>query len=504
MGKKKSVVLMTLLTIVIVVLCAMIVVPTFTLPFLFKGAVSDRNPVVKTYDFGADLGGGYYTYYFPEGVISETEYKRECESKEEDADKLQKYQDSYFKHGGLYLSTDPDDGIVEDDKDSSGNYVVKEEFRNHFKAAAKEIGSRYEKKGYSSFRVSVVDDYALRVELPASEPSTSAGSVITYFSYTGEFTLSDGTSTLFEEGKNVVPADYFKSFSAEEKQGSSYVKVKLTNKGRRLIKEITTTLAASSSSDSSSSPALSFKVGEETVIQLSVTSAIDDTTMYIGGSSYDYETAKTVSVLLDSAVHAGDLGINFKTDEAKTFEPVYGSNALTLLYIALAIVLLAAIVLPIIKYRGFGGAMAYSTLSYFIVTALCFAFITSGIFEFMLGSVLIFLFGLFMTILLNAYIYGAVKSEFETGKTVESSVKAGYKKTLAGVVDVYVVLIGAALALLIGAAGLHTMALQALICFVTGAFCNLLWTRFISHMMLSASKNKYKYFRLVREDDDDE
>ena len=66
------------------------------------------------------------------------------------------------------------------------------------------------------------------------------------------------------------------------------------------------------------------------------------------------------------------------------------------------------------------------------------------------------------------------------------------------------VLIGAALALLIGAAGLHTMALQALICFVTGAFCNLLWTRFISHMMLSASKNKYKYFRLVREDDDDE
>ena len=87
MGKKKSVVLLTLITIVIVVLCAMIVVPSFELPFLWNGAVSEWNPVVKTYDLGADLGGGYYTYYYPEGIISETEYKDECESFE-DADKL--------------------------------------------------------------------------------------------------------------------------------------------------------------------------------------------------------------------------------------------------------------------------------------------------------------------------------------------------------------------------------------------------------------------------------
>ena len=57
MGKKKSVVLLTLLTIVIVALCAMIVVPSFELPFLWNGAVSNWNPVVKTYDLDANLGG---------------------------------------------------------------------------------------------------------------------------------------------------------------------------------------------------------------------------------------------------------------------------------------------------------------------------------------------------------------------------------------------------------------------------------------------------------------
>jgi hypothetical protein len=48
------------------------------------------------------------------------------------------------------------------------------------------------------------------------------------------------------------------------------------------------------------------------------------------------------------------------------------------------------------------------------------------------------------------------------------------------------------------------MALQALICFGVGVFCNLLWVRVINHIHLSACKNKYQYFRFVREDDDDE
>ena len=60
--------------------------------------------------------------------------------------------------------------------------------------------------------------------------------------------------------------------------------------------------------------------------------------------------------------------------------------------------------------------------------------------------------------------------------------------------------------ILLGApgAGKGTLASQIVICTITGAFCNLLWGRAINYMLLSASKNKYKYFRFVREDDDDE
>ena len=141
MGKKKSVVLLTLITIVIVALCAMIAVPSFDLPFPVNGAESTWHPVVDTYDFDEDLGGGYYTYYYPEGVISEAEYKTECESREGDADRLEEYTSSYTAHGGIYLSTDPDDGVVEED--GNGGYTVTESFRTSFEAAAKEIASRF-------------------------------------------------------------------------------------------------------------------------------------------------------------------------------------------------------------------------------------------------------------------------------------------------------------------------------------------------------------------------
>jgi preprotein translocase subunit SecD len=102
------------------------------------------------------------------------------------------------------------------------------------------------------------------------------------------------------------------------------------------------------------------------------------------------------------------------------------------------------------------------------------------------------------------YIYNAIKAEFNLGKTVESSVKGGYKKTIWAIVDTYAVLVLASLALIIGAAGLQTMAFQALICVLAAAFINLAWARIINYTLLSASNNKYKYFRFVREDDDDE
>ena len=85
MGKKKSTILMVLLTIVMVVLLFITAFPTMTIPF--TDGVKIWNPAVTQYDLGADLGGGYYAYYYPVGVISETEWK------ELDAEEQESYTD---------------------------------------------------------------------------------------------------------------------------------------------------------------------------------------------------------------------------------------------------------------------------------------------------------------------------------------------------------------------------------------------------------------------------
>ncbi|MBQ3220414.1 MAG: hypothetical protein IJB34_00460 [Clostridia bacterium] len=490
MGKKKSVVLMVLLTIVIVVLTALTVLPTFSIP----GTPKKWQPVALQYDFGTDLGGGYYAYYYPEGVITQTEFESNGESEED-----------YLKVGSLYLSKDEDDGIV-------SNGAVTEEFKTAFNAAAKEIANRFEAKGFSDYRLSIVDNYSIRVELPASQ-SSEVGSVMAYLALTGEVDIQMSGATVDElKEEGVTAKDLIKSVSVATKYKTAYMKVNFTSLGKSMIervKEDLSTAPTSSSADTSSDVTLNIMIGEQViaaVYQDTITS--NNSEARVLAVAQDYKaTVETFAILLNSALNNGGYDISFRevaNSDIRAFEPVYGENAVTLLYIALAIVLVLVLVVPALVMGRYGLVASYSSLSYLIVVGMCFAFITNGVFEITLGSVLVFLAGLVLMNALHYSVYGAIKKEFDNGRTVEASVKSGFNKTLWNTVDIYAVLLLGALALLLGVAGTYTLALQAIICVVTGAFCNLLWARAINYTFLSASKNKYKYFRFVREDDDDE
>lgn len=494
MGKKKSVVLLTLITIVILVFCAVSAFPSFPLSVFDKDSVKVWTPAAAQYDLDADLSGGYYTHYYPEGVISETEYDAKKEDLQVDADKLEEYVNGYVRHKGLYLSTDEELDVVKYNS-TTDEYEVTEGFKSAFEETAELVASRFEKRGYSAYRVSVVDDYALKIELPASE--SNASTVFSYFAYTGEFNVTnDSDEELMGFGDDAASL-YIKSFKAKESNDQAYIEIKTTKKGSTKMEELVESGAST----------LNFNVGDNVVLNPSPSyiSEQSDNVWVIGMT--DLGVAKTLCVVMNSALENGDVGLTFEAQENAiygSYGPVYGKNARNLLFIAVVIAVVLLIVLPVVKFGGYGVAMAYSTFTYFGVTAFCFAFITEKLFEVTAGTALVFLLGLIVTLLLSVRTYEAIKKEFSLGKTVASSVKAGNKKTLLGAVDVCAVLVLGSLALLIGAAGLHTFAIQALICSVAAAFCSLLWTRVISYLLLSASHDKYKYFRFVREDDDDE
>ncbi|MBE5740639.1 MAG: hypothetical protein E7349_07330 [Clostridiales bacterium] len=496
MGKKKSVVLMTLLTIVIVVLSALTAFPKIdNLP----GTVKKWNPAMMQYDLGMDLGGGYYAYYYPEGVITETEYENNLADKT-DEEKAE-YAESYFNPEGssLYFDTDEDKNIVSDG-------VISEDFTAAFNAAAAEIEARYAAMGYSDYSVAIVDNYAIKVTLPASE--VNAGQVISSFMLTGEMTIQKGGSVIDElKGKETKVSDLIKSISVGTQYDVAFLRINFTKAGKEMLAGVKSSLTASTGA-STEATTLDILVGETKLVSIYQDHISDNNTAkvpmaYVENKDY----VEMASVLLNSVLKNGSFDIEFQTlatSDIRSFAPVYGENIMTMIFIAGAIAIVGLIALAIVKMGRFGGVSAYNSASYLIVVGLCFAFISKGVFEITLGSVLVFFAGLVLVNVLQAYVYNAIKAEFSLGKTVESSVKAGYNKTFWTVVDVYAVLLLASLALLIGGAGVYTLALQAIICVITGAFCNLLWGRFINFTFLSASKNKYQYFRFVREDDDDE
>ncbi len=517
MGKKKSVVLMSLITIVILVLCAIVAFPKVTVPG--TGGIKKWNPAALQMDLGADFSGGHYAYYYPSGVISETEYENNVGALRDE--ELTEYQNSYKKYKSLYLSTDEDDCIYTADNPDE----VSAGFKDAFAKAVEVISDRFAKRAQatgSTYRVAVVDDYAIRVDISATENSkemdSSAYVSQAFAQYANMGALSfevatDSDSTLVDQlkepkadGSDPTVNDLIKKISVKNQYKVSFIKITFTDLGKEMIKEFKANSEATS---------LNLVMGGESIMAITTDSITDDNEVEYG-AQYEEQVlyAETISVLLNSALDEGAVLMNgnektpleFKAPtaaEIRSYDPVYG-DSLVWVYVAVLAALVIACAIGIIKMGGFGVMNVYASLSYLVISALCFAFVSGGVFAVTLGSVFVFLAGLALTNVLHVYIYNAIKAEVALGKTVASSVKNGYKKTLWNIVDVYAVLLLGAVALLIGVASLNAIASQAVVCILAGAFCNLLWGRVINVMLLSASKDKYKYFRLVREDDDDE
>lgn len=498
MGKKKSVVLLTLITIVIVVLCAVAVFPSFHLSVFKKDSVKTWNPVVTLYDTDEELGGGYVARYYPAGVISATEYDSNCRSisEQESEEKLQEYKDSYEKHGGVYLSKNEDDKVMRRVSDENGErYEVTDAFKAWFEETADLVAARYASMQYSSLCVSVADGYVLEVKLPKSSVSSSVSSALTSFAYTGELTISDGTNTY--PGKLETATDYFASFKVKTSGTSAYLQIKTTDKGSEILNTF-----------SSGSSTVTLKIGDDTVLSPtgSYFENLSGNTWAIGLNNE--EAGKILAATLDSALRytQGDSGYSFDSDktEIASYEAVYGENGKTMLYVAALIVLAIALILPLILYKGYGVAMAYGTVTYFLIVAFLYAYVTNAVFEISAVSALLFAAGLALIFAVESRVYNKIKAEVALGKTVASSVKNAFKKTLLPAVDVCVAAVLASVAFLIGGSLLNTVAAQAVICFAAASFVCLLWTRVINYLLFSAAKDKYAFYRLKREDDDDE
>ncbi len=529
MGKVKSAICLTLMSLLIAVMCFFCTV-TFHLNAVetFHSTVS---LTAKDITLGSQLdddnylGGGYTAIYYPEGVISAKAYEddldhyravynellegdpTEASQKTKDAKKqVEDYEKKYpaeLRVGGLCLESEV---ASEDGKTISGDYKAK--IQKTFRI----MKERYEALHIDGAKLEIVSDYALRITLP--QTYSNRNFAFQYMSYSGAITvlygkdLDSATVILPENKRNAVIGDYLTGFSSRTgADGTSFVSISFTDKGREIVKNATADATSStdsnSSSNSSSSQKMFFKIGdsENAVLEFSVSSQVDQSTMYISGN-YTGESARATAILMDSALEDGDsedLSVNFYGDDMIRIPALYGDNALMLLYIAFGVCVVAMAVFFFVRYGLLGFAHLFTYLLFLFSMLLCIwaiPFLNMSV-----GTVIALLLASLVFAVSDAMPYEYARNEYSLGRTMTASVKSAYKKSFWHVFDLHVVLAAFAFILYgVALTGLSSFAFVFGLGIGFSALCSLLVGRLAWASMMAFTPRKGAFCRFKREE----
>lgn len=500
MGKVKSAIITALLVAAILVLALFA-----TISLNLSGGVKRYNSFVSKISLGGDFSGYASTVIYPEGVRSDADYKDVVNDLDENnAKKREEYQSKYTQKGSLWVDKDKlggDEGAA---------------FAQSVSSDAEIISDRLSQKGYTSYSVSVVDGYAIKISVPTgfsyaalknydsnerNSALTQIGHSVNYLTLDGELSLRD--SSTYEGSKSVLLKigermdDYVKSASVYSLGGNNALKIELTNEGFTQVNAALTKQGASGTAYlfmGETSLGLTFTMGTE----------LTDKTLYFEA---DKSYSEDYAIAIDSVARGNT--IQNKYNDAKessgstlvSVGPEFGEYAAVWLGVTILVIIVAAVIYSVIKYRLLGLVNAIMIMAYSV--ALATALLLTGV-QVTIAGALTAVLGLAVLCVSNFYAFESVRYETAAGRTIQSSVKLGYKKSLFGILDVHIVLIIASAVMAL--AGVGELAACGLIFLIGVAASYVLhWlTRFMWYVLSSPVRNKFKFCGFERKVEDDE
>lgn len=499
MGKIKSAICVTLFTLLIAALCFICTVSfsygtdgVHTFNSILRLTAKDADLGAK---YGSDgyLGGGYTVVYYPEGVISAKEYE-ETRASYTDGDELQKYTDKYvaYANGAVYLDKDEVCG---------GGDTPSESYLADFDATYDLLYSRYSELKKDGVKLEIRDKLTIGAFLPKDLMQNELYA-FTVNSYVGGVTVRYGTSTDASAAETVLPAradktigDYVEKFSSRTAaDGTAYVVVDFTDLGREAI--------AAETADKTSGT-LFFMVGDNSLIPLTVSAAIDQDSLYVSGT-YTKESAQICATALNTALKGGEQEyLSLKLGDSHRSEALYGENSLYGLYIAFGVCFLAMAVFFFVRYKLLAFAHFYTYLIMLFITILCvwsipFLYISTETILALIVTTVVYS-------VCNAMVFERARKEFALGKTMTSSVKTAYRQNFWHIFDLHIVL--AALAFIVYGIALTNLSAFAFVLGLTTVFsgvCVLGLNRFMWAIMMAFTPNKGRFCNFKREVVDDD
>lgn len=515
MSKVKSAIITAL-----VCLCTVALLFFAVVSFSYGSSGKRLNSVLSSISLGSEFTGDAESVIYPEGIVTQREYELylpEDASSDEYAEYVEQYQP--IADSELYYDTE---------EISSGEL---EEVKTRVAADAEVIASRLSGLGYSSYTVSVYNDYGIRIavatgytyadyvhdDYPNDDNSASAklstiSSVLSVVTLDGELSLrnSGGPSDYdkYETGVNslvnrtVDINSYFKKISSYSSGGTYAIKIKLTDDGQEALTNITTTIIGDE--DTYTSQTIDFYVGGDELLSLSISEVMEEKTFYITVDSED--GAVCYAAVLDSVISGDVVELEYSSEisDGITVTAPYSANgryAAIAAAVATLVLYIAAFVVLTIRYKKLGAVSGLSLLLYLL--AIIYTVFLMGV-ELTAAGMILILTGGALLCVCNAAAFEDVRYFVKHGNVMHNAVKQGYKRHLGAILDIHIVLALVSLVLALALSGtIATYALVTLIATIT-SYALYWFTRFMWYVTVSPQKNKFAFCGFKREVVDDD
>lgn len=222
-------------------------------------------------------------------------------------------------------------------------------------------------------------------------------------------------------------------------------------------------------------------INGELYTTVSINSAITNGSAIITSQAgYSFEEAKDFATRLQS----GTFGVKLQQAEVRSISPTLGANAVRNALIAGVIGIALIFVFLAVVYRGMGLA-ADIALCIYIVLLLWFSALLPWV-QLTLPGIAGLLLSIGMAVDGNVIIFERIREEYRgTSKPIKSAVKAGFKRSIAAIIDGNVTtLIGAIVLWAVGSAAIQGFAVTLFIGIILSMFTSLLITRLVLNAFL--------------------
>lgn len=335
-------------------------------------------------------------------------------------------------------------------------------------------------EGYSTeASVYQVGDDRITVEIPGV---SDANAILEDLGNPGslEFQLPDGT--VYMTGDQV--ADAQAGTTTDSYGNKQYVvQLKLTDDGAKLFADATTDNVGNY---------LSIVYDGETISYPQVKEAITGGTAQISGMK-TYEDAETLA----TQIRIGSLSLKLQELESSVVGAQLGSQAISSSLKAAAIGLAIVMIFMIVMYQipGLAAAIALAIYTCLVIATLYLFEITLT-----LPGIAGIILSIGMAVDANVIIFARIREEIATGKTVNSSMKIGFKKAMSAILDGNITTIIAALVLIaLGSGTVKGFAYTLMIGIVLSMFTALVVTRWILYSFYVIGIRDEKFYGRAKE-----